>query len=78
MKGEAAKEENIAPPWLWTRKESGKAVKEKFKAFATQEELNPGDRLAGVIQNLQGSHLPPIGTWGPVRHAGRSGQGRIR
>jgi hypothetical protein len=51
MAGEAAKEEKMATPRRRTEKESGKAVKEKFKAVATQEQLIRGDRSIGVIQN---------------------------
>jgi hypothetical protein len=40
--GVEAKEEKIEPPWLRTEKESGKAVKEKLRAFATQCTLNLG------------------------------------
>jgi hypothetical protein len=57
--GVEAKEEKIEPPWLRTEKESGKAVKEKLRAFATQCTLNLRDRLSGVIQKQATSQLPP-------------------
>jgi hypothetical protein len=60
MKGEAATVENTAPPWLRTAKASGKEVKWKFRAFATEKELKRGDREPGVIQNRLNSQVPPM------------------
>jgi hypothetical protein len=50
MQGRAAAAENTPEPWETTEKASGKAVKWKLRAFATQKELKRGDRLSGVIQ----------------------------
>jgi hypothetical protein len=59
MAGEAAKEEKTAWPRRRTTKESGKAVKEKFKTLATQKRLIRGNRFAGLTQNGVSLLVPP-------------------